>query len=292
MRISEPAYAKINLTLSVMGRRPDGYHHIHSLVTFADVGDGLVLWPGAGATLVIHGPFAEAIEGENLLQRTLAVLGGLTPALRLGAVELEKNLPVAAGLGGGSADAAALLRAVRRANPDHADAIAWNRVAARLGADVMVCLGSKPALISGVGEVIAPVASHSSRALAAVLANPRLPLATASVFRTLAAPSIAHPAGGGAGPEQPPADLDSLLAYCRARGNDLEGVAISLLPLIADIKAALAAQPGCRLAAMSGSGPTCFGIFAHDSEAATAAAALVRANPGWWVVPTRLDWSA
>jgi 4-diphosphocytidyl-2-C-methyl-D-erythritol kinase len=294
MRISEPARAKINLTLSVLGRRPDGYHDIESLVTFAEVGDRVSLLPGAAPSLTTRGPFAAAIDNENLLQRALSLLAGNAPSLRLGAVDLEKNLPVAAGLGGGSADAAALLRAVRRANPDHADVIPWVEVAARLGADVTVCLGDRPALISGVGEVIEALARgpQSPSTMAAVLANPGLSLATASVFRALAGPAITSTRRPAAAPAGPFADLDALLAYCRARSNDLERPAVSLLPPIADIKAGLAAQGGCRFAAMSGSGPTCFGIFADEKAAARAATALRIVQPDWWITATRLDWPA
>jgi 4-diphosphocytidyl-2-C-methyl-D-erythritol kinase len=283
MPIREIARAKVNLTLSVLGRRSDGYHDIKSLVTFADIGDLVTFRPGADCRIVTSGPFAAEIEGPNLLDRTLSLLRELDAGLVLGAVELEKNLPVAAGLGGGSADAAALLRAVRAANPERAGRIDWHRLATRLGADVPVCLACVPALIRGIGDRVEPLA-HQLPPLAAVLANPRVPLATAHVFGALAAafPSPHRPLRWGEG-------AGTLLAYMRARGNDLEPAAISLLPLIADVKAAVGAQPGCGLAAMSGSGPTCFGIFDGNASVARAAAALTLAHPNWWIVPTRLD---
>jgi 4-diphosphocytidyl-2-C-methyl-D-erythritol kinase len=284
--IREIARAKINLTLTVLGRRPDGYHEIESLVAFADIGDVVTLEPEAPVALETSGPFAAAIDGPNLLERTLALLRQTEPGLRLGAVSLEKNLPVAAGLGGGSADAAALLRAARRANPELAARVAWAALAARLGADVSVCLDDRPAFITGIGELVAPL-PHGLPPMAAVLVNPCLPLATAAVYGALGAPPV--PAQGSPPSLPGPfAGLDPLIDYMRARGNDLERPASSLLPVIADLKAALAALQGCLYAALSGSGPTCFGIFADDADAAHAAAALSSAHPAYWIKPVRL----
>ena len=285
--IREIARAKINLTLSVLGRRPDGYHEIESLVTFADFGDVVSLQPGSAPEVATSGPFAAAIDGPNLIERALTLLREAEPGLRLGAVALEKNLPVAAGLGGGSADAAALLRAVRRANPDFATRVPWETIAARLGADVTVCLAGRPALISGIGEKVEPLI-HGLPPVAGILANPGLPLATAAVYRVLEArPAPSHrPPATAPGPF---ADLASLIDYMRTRGNDLERPATSLLPVVADLEAALAALPGCLWAALSGSGPTCFGIFASEVDAASAAATLSAAHPGCWVKAARLD---
>jgi 4-diphosphocytidyl-2-C-methyl-D-erythritol kinase len=285
--IREIARAKVNLTLSVLGRRPDGYHEIESLVTFADLGDVVSLQPGAAPEIAVSGPFAGAIDGPNLLERALTLLREVEPGLRLGAVALEKNLPVAAGLGGGSADAAALLRAVRRANPDFAARVPWETIAARLGADVTACLGGRPALICGIGEKVEPLA-RALPPVPGVLANPALPLATAAVYRALEA----RPAPSHRPPPAPPgpfADLDALIDYMRTRGNDLERPATSLLPVIAEIEAALAALPGCLYAALSGSGPTCFGVFASETDAAGAAATLAAAHPDYWVKAARLD---
>jgi 4-diphosphocytidyl-2-C-methyl-D-erythritol kinase len=302
MPIREVARAKINLTLHVLGRRPDGYHEIESLVTFADIGDQVTLHPGPDCRVAAVGPFAAEIDGPNLLEKTLLLLREVDGGLRRGAVELEKNLPVAAGLGGGSADAAALLRAVQTANPERAGAIDWHGLAARLGADVPVCLAGTPALIRGVGDRIEPL-GRQLPPVAAVLVNPRVPLPTARVFRTLAAsspsPRFSWREGRDEGRRQTPIEereegtpaacLNALLTYTRARGNDLEPPAISLLPVIAAVKAAIAAQPGCRLAAMSGSGPTCFGVFDDVLSAARAADALALTHAGWWVRPARLD---
>ena len=295
MPFRELARAKVNLTLTVLGRRCDGYHDITSLVTFADVGDRVTLLPGPGRQVRVWGSFANAIEGPNLLDRALDVLWRLKLDLQLGAVELEKALPVAAGLGGGSADAAALLRAVRRANPAHAATIDWCNLAAHLGADVPVCLVGKPAVMTGVGDRIEPLAPSLAPApLPCVLVNPGVPLPTSRVFAAFDA--SADPArhrddrredeSGAEGAAL--FDVETLLTHMRNRGNDLEPAATSLLPVIAEIKAALAAEPGCRIAAMSGSGPTCFGIFADAEAAQGARRAIARAHPPWWVQSTCL----
>jgi 4-diphosphocytidyl-2-C-methyl-D-erythritol kinase len=285
MSVRELAHAKINLTLSVLGRQPDGYHALESLVTFADIHDVVLLDPGANEAVTVTGPFAHAISGENLLTRALALLRQARATLRLGSVRLEKNLPVAAGLGGGSADAAALLRAVRQADGKRTAGIAWDDIAARLGADVPVCLAARPALMWGIGEHMQPVPRLP--AASAVLVNPRLSLATADVFAALGAGPVQPAQVGAAAPDLH--TLSDLVGYMRARGNDLEPPAMQLLPAVRDIKAALAAQPGCRLAAMSGSGPTCFGIFADPGEAQRAAARIGSAHTGWWVKPALLQ---
>jgi 4-diphosphocytidyl-2-C-methyl-D-erythritol kinase len=284
----EAAPAKINLTLSVLGRRPDGYHAIEGLVAFAAVGDQVTLSVGPQDAVTTTGPFAAEIDGPNLLQAALRLLREHDPELRLGSVLLDKQLPVAAGLGGGSADAAALLRAVRGANPDRAGRVNWHELARRLGADVPVCLAGKPALMSGIGDRIEPLAAPGLPPAAVVLANPRLPLSTAEVYRAL---------GAGPAPESDLpsrslgriADLVTLVEYMRQRSNDLERPALRLLPAIGDVKSALAGQAGCLFAGMSGSGPTCFGIFADEAGAARAAEALRRAHAGWWIVATGLD---
>ena len=284
MTIREAAHAKINLTLSVLGRRPDGYHELDSLVTFASLHDVVTLEPGGGDSFTVSGPFASHISGENLLERALALLRDADADLRLGSVHLEKNLPVAAGLGGGSADAAALLRAVRTLNADRAAGIAWMDVAARLGADVPVCLDARPALMRGVGEQLTPVARLP--AAHAVLVNPGLPLPTRDVFAALGAAALRHVPEHRATPEV--RSLDDLITFIRTRGNDLEGPATRLLPAIRDVKSALLAQPGCLCAAMSGSGPTWFGILADEASASRAAERIAAAHTGWWVKPTLL----
>ncbi len=285
MRVGERARAKVNLTLSVHGRRSDGYHELESLVTFAGVSDVVTIEAEADDRLTVNGTFAQDIGGENLLTQTMALLRDAEPRLRIGSVHLQKEVPVAAGLGGGSADAAALLRAVRRANRELASDVPWLEIAAQLGADVPVCFADHPAGIRGKGEhmTLMPVLP----AMHAVLVNPRVPLATRRVFAAL-----------NSGPASPAAeapitpvftDLPALLGYMRARGNDLEPVAIGLLPVIADIKALLAAQANCLFTAMSGSGPTCFAIYPTQEDTRRAAAGIATAKPDWWVEPTVLD---
>jgi 4-diphosphocytidyl-2-C-methyl-D-erythritol kinase len=288
--ITEIASAKVNLTLTVLGRRHDGYHELDSVVTFAEVGDYLTFNPGADSRITVDGPFAREIVGENLLQRTLVALREAAPELRLGVVQLEKNLPVAAGLGGGSADAAALLRAVRRANPHCAERVGWREMAAQLGADVPVCLAGRPARLGGIGERIEPLAHLP--ALAAVLINPRLYLPTKAVYAALAAAPLANGSRPVAVSTLSFPTPETVLAYMRAHGNDLEHPATTLLPAIAEVKAALMSTPGCRLAALSGSGPTCFGIFDDDTQAAIAAHRLSMDKRGWWIVATRLAGTA
>jgi 4-diphosphocytidyl-2-C-methyl-D-erythritol kinase len=285
------APAKVNLTLRVLGRRADGYHALESLVTFAGVGDRVKLAVGAPEAVSMSGPFAVGIDGENLLSRVLVEVAERAPKLRLGAVHLVKNLPVAAGLGGGSSDAATLIRLIQQANAGDPDLarVDWQELAPRLGADVPVCLARKPTLMWGIGEKLTalPDVAGAPRAMPAVLVNPRLPLATRDVFKALAAGPLSD---NPKAPEVPHLrSLGDMAAYMRAVGNDLERPALALLPIIADVKAALAAQAGCLHAALSGSGPTCFALYGSADAATAAAAAITCAHPGWWVVATTLD---
>jgi 4-diphosphocytidyl-2-C-methyl-D-erythritol kinase len=280
--IGEFARAKVNLTLAVHGRRSDGYHELESLVTFAEIADVVTIDVDAGDRLNATGPFAHCIGGENLLTKTAALLRETDPRLRIGSIHLRKTLPVAAGLGGGSADAAALLRAARRANAEHADRVPWLQIAARLGADVPMCFSDRPAIVWAKGESIAPV--RLLPAMHAVLVNPRVPLATGTVFAALQSRPAPDATAVPAMPEF--SDLEGLLTYVRARGNHLEDAACRLLPVIGEVKALLAAQPDCRFAAMSGSGPTCFGLFADPADARRAAATISAAKPDWWVERT------
>jgi 4-diphosphocytidyl-2-C-methyl-D-erythritol kinase len=290
MSITQMARAKVNLTLKVVGRRQDGYHEIESLVTFAEVGDRLSWRPGEPAQVLARGPFAADIDAPNILEVAIGMLQQCAANLRLGAIELEKNLPVAAGLGGGSSDAGALLRLARHTNVERAQEPFWHAVARRLGADVPVCFNDRPALIRGIGDALQPLPTAGSRLppLPAVLANPRVPLPTARVFEAVrAGPAAAMPAA--------PLPLamfptpQALFDHMGATGNDLEPPAMRLAPVIAQVKAALLEQPGCRVAQMSGSGPTCFGLFTGADRAAAAAAALRKFRPHWWVVATELE---
>jgi 4-diphosphocytidyl-2-C-methyl-D-erythritol kinase len=287
--ITELAPAKINLTLKVRGRRPDGYHEIDGLIAFAaDVGDLVHLEPGTSAGLRVSGPFAAAIKGRNLIETALERLAEAEPRLVLGSIALEKRLPVAAGLGGGSADAAALLRLVRRANPALADAVAWTALAVSLGADVPVCLESRPAFARGMGERVEPLPDLPRIHL--VLVNPLARVPSDKTARVFAQLDAANAAAGPASPVSPSgfADAEALLAFMRAQGNDLTAAATATVPEIAQVRAALSEAPQCRLAALSGAGPTCFGIFASAEVAAMAEAALRESRPEWWVVGAAL----
>lgn len=268
---TEFAPAKVNLTLHVTGRRADGYHLLDSLVVFAGVGDSLSAHPAPDLTLRISGPQAAhlPVSDDNLILRAARAMGATA------ALTLDKVLPVSSGIGGGSADAAAALRLLSRltARPlPPADAVL------ALGADVPACLsGTAPLRMSGVGERLAPVTPLPPAWL--VLVNPGVAVATPAVFSALARrdnPAMPHtlPRLTSA------ADLAAFLATQR---NDLESPAISLAPVIARVKTALAAQTGCLTARMSGSGATCFGLFADPHSAQAAARALHRAEPGWWV---------
>jgi 4-diphosphocytidyl-2-C-methyl-D-erythritol kinase len=263
----EPARAKVNLHLHVTGRRADGYHLLDSLVVFPAAGDVLAARPAPALSLAIDGPFAAGLDGaDNLVLRAARLLG---PA-RGAALLLTKNLPVASGIGGGSADAAAALRLLSRLWECPMPAGA----APALGADVPVCLASRPARMQGVGEVL--LAAPRLPDFGMVLVNPLVPVATPAVFRART--------GGFSPPAALPeawADAQAMARDLVALRNDLEAPAIGICPEIGTVLAAIAAVPGCLLARMSGSGATCFGVFPTAEAAAEAAGALAR--PGWWI---------
>jgi 4-diphosphocytidyl-2-C-methyl-D-erythritol kinase len=290
MGVRQLARAKVNLSLKVLGRRSDGYHELESLVTFAAIADRLEVVPGAPGRVRVSGPFADAIRGPNILERALDVLRQQGIDLSGQAIGLEKNLPVAAGLGGGSADAAALLRMARALHPEGAEGPLWHNLARQLGADVPVCFADRPAFMCGMGDELYPVSPGppARGQLPAVLANPRVALATERVFAALNAPAFDRARRPGVA-QVPLRSREALFDHMRAVGNDLERPAVALEPVIATVKGALRARPGCRVAAMSGSGPTCFGIFTSEEQAAAAAAALRSQWPHWWVVATQLD---
>lgn len=288
--IKEFARAKINLTLTIAGRRADGFHELISLVAFADIGDRLSIAIGEPPSVRVSGPFGEAVLGRNIVEVALERLAAVMPELRIGSVKLEKRLPIAAGIGGGSADAAALLRLVRRANAGpEGEAVDWQRVAASLGSDVPVCLLSRAAWMTGVGDVIAPLQGPLPE-VAVVLVNTLAPVRadkTAAVFaRYRALAGELKPCGRLPVPDVSFANPAGLIDYMRARGNDLQAAAIELAPEIDTVLNALRAAPGCRHAALSGAGPTCFGIFA---DAVGAAEGIRAAHPDWWVEPARLS---
>jgi 4-diphosphocytidyl-2-C-methyl-D-erythritol kinase len=277
------APAKVNLTLHVVGRRADGYHLLDSLVAFVACGDTLTLCPAPALSLEVDGPMAAALaaEGDNIVlraARALADFAGMPPNV---AIRLTKRLPVASGIGGGSSDAAAALRALRALwGLEIADG-ELARLGLSLGADVPVCVRARPAAMSGVGEVLAAAPALPECWLA--LVNPGVPLATPAVFKART---------GGFSQAMPlteaPADARALAAELAKRGNDLEAAAMSLAPGIAVALDDLRAAPGCLLARMSGSGATCFGLFASAAEAEGAARAVAARRPGWWAASGHL----
>lgn len=272
--LSALAPAKVNLSLAITGRRPDGYHELESLVVFADAGDQISVAPAAELSLAIEGPFAPQLEAEddNLVLRAARLFESGQGA----EIVLTKNLPVAAGLGGGSSDAAAVLPLLAQL---------WDlpvpsaRVPA-LGADLPVCLSRRPARVSGIGESVMPAELPD---FSLVLANPGVPLPTGEVFAAF----------DGVFSTPPPApgrfsDLTALVDHLRAAPNDLEPPARVLCPEIGEVLLALAECSGCRLSRMSGSGATCFGLFADRSAAVEAASEIRRHHPEWWVAATGL----
>lgn len=281
----QAAPAKVNLALHVTRRREDGYHDLESLVVFADVADELEAVEAPADSLSVTGPFATGLGNgpTNLVARAVEAYRQRFPGhVETGlAITLRKNLPVAAGIGGGSADAAAALRLMAGigAPPDRAG---LQDVAARLGADVPACLVSMPLVARGVGEILSPLGAFP--ACHVVLVNPLVPVVTADIFRRLTKrdnpPLPALPA-----PLTRPAQLGIWLTETR---NDLEPAAISLVPAIGDLIARLAEAPGCMLARMSGSGATVFGLFGSASQAHQAAHDLRETNPDHWVAAAPL----
>jgi 4-diphosphocytidyl-2-C-methyl-D-erythritol kinase len=285
--ISERAPAKINLTLEVIGKRPDGYHEIASLVAFADFGDVITLDTSKPLKTEVSGPFGGGIAGQNLIDVTLRKISDVNPGLALGAVHLDKRLPIAAGIGGGSADAAAVLRAVRRANPSYGDHIDWFAIAKSLGADVPVCFLNSAAWMTGIGDVLE--AAGSLPPLDAVLVNPLLPMPpdkTAQVFRGLGARALDPSRQGQRRPNPGPfGSAAGLIDYMISRGNDLSAPAARAVTVIDVMKKALIEAEGCAYAAVSGAGPTCFGIY---GDADAAAQKIAAAHPDWWVKRVKL----
>jgi 4-diphosphocytidyl-2-C-methyl-D-erythritol kinase len=333
------ARAKINLSLHVLGRREDGYHELESLVAFAGAGDELSLMAGDRLSLTISGPMGEGllypsprrkrgeweapmvVNDDNLVLRAALNLAALVPGLRLGAFHLVKRLPVASGIGGGSADAAAALRLLAQANGMARDDSRLFEAARATGADVPACLISRSLIMRGAGETLERI---SPPQLFAVLVNPGVAVPTAAVFgelglgrgealplrqpasvegRPIAASwsGLSRPSTSSGpfkkdvdGRDKPDhdgegvADGAAFLARLATLRNDLEPPAIRIAPVIGEVLGALRNQAGCRLARMSGSGATCFAIFDDCRASAAAGKRIARAHPGWWVKPTAL----
>jgi 4-diphosphocytidyl-2-C-methyl-D-erythritol kinase len=283
----EEGRAKVNLTLRVVGRRVDGYHELESVVAFADCADRLSLAPGAALDLTLSGPLAEACgaTSDNLVLKAAHLLGERVPGLKSGRFILDKVLPVAAGIGGGSADAAAALRLLAQLNGLALDDQRLLDVAIATGADVPVCLASRACDMTGVGETLLPL---SLPVMPCVLVNPRVAVATRDVFAALGLrngellvgatdviQAIAWPEKG--------ASVEDWVEVLAAASNDLEAPATRIQPVIGEVISALSATDGAWLARMSGSGATCFAIFENTADAQRAAQKIQLDHPQWWV---------
>lgn len=277
--VEECARAKVNLALHVTGRRSDGYHLLDTLVAFPRIGDHLSAVPSDTLSLDITGPFGAGLEADdgNLVLKAARMLAERMPTPRGAHLTLEKNLPVASGIGGGSADAAAALRELKQMwRIDIADT-ELAAIALKIGADVPMCLASAPLIARGIGDQITPLSSLPQCGI--VLVNPGVAVATPEVFKALAKrdnPPL---------PALPPAftDASDLCAWLAGTRNDLEAPAILQAPEIADILKALRAQPTTLLARMSGSGATCFALYANVEQAQIAATELTARHETWWV---------
>ncbi len=285
--VCERARAKVNLTLHVKGRRADRYHELESLVVFADVCDELTFSPSPETSLVLDGPFAGLVDGENLVLKAKRAVSGWLGKEIGGEFRLKKNIPVAAGLGGGSSDAAAAIRALLAVYDSSSDARRFIERSAAIGADVPVCLQNSASWMCGLGERVTPVRGLAP--LPAILANPRIKLSTADVFRTLNAAPLS-PGETATLPACPGWKTpEEAAAWLKDGRNDLEAPAIALEPAVEGVLNTLRRLDGCLLARLSGSGPTCFGVFTSGEDAANAAQEIARAHPNWWVSPATLS---
>jgi len=282
--VDRRAPAKLNLYLHVVGRRADGYHLLDSLVAFADFGDRVSAVAAPSLTLSVVGPFAAELAGSasaNLVWRAASLLAERAGIEPRAALTLEKNLPVASGIGGGSSDAAAALWALAELWGLDTGAGLFDGLAQALGADVPVCLFGRPAWLGGIGELVTPAPALPE--IWVVLANPGSALATRAVFNARQG-EFTTPARF----QEAPRDAVQLAALLSRRRNDLAASAIALAPVIADVLAALESEPGTLIARMSGSGATCFALYAESVEARAASSRLRRAHPDWWIVEGKL----
>ena len=280
IRVAAPA--KINLFLHVGERRPDGFHDLQSLIGFTEAGDLLEISPAPELSLEVTGPFARALPAgqDNLVLKAARALQQQSHGAGGATMVLTKNLPVASGIGGGSADAAAALRGLDRLWGLNSSGDQLLRLAAELGSDIPVCLLSKTCWVEGRGEVLSPLPPLPR--IPAVLVNPGVAVSTAAVFGMLNARS-------GTGRSKPAKALESLwdvIGYLGDAGNDLEAPACQLAPVIQEVLNAFDREPGCALAAMSGSGATCFALFHDPDYARGAASRIAQDHPGWWVCVT------
>lgn len=284
--LTQTARAKINLTLRITGRRADGYHELESLVVFADVADRLTLEPATHVSLDVTGPFTAAIgvAADNLILKAFNALAAQVPGLKAGRFHLDKHIPVAGGVGGGSADAAAALRLLARHNGISFDDARLMTAALQTGADVPVCLVSQACVMTGVGERLSSPLQLPE--LPALLVNPRVGVSTRDVFAALAKSGL--PKDGGTLGDVP-RDADALIEYLRGHGNDLTASAVACAPVVDEVLQVLKALPGACLTRMSGSGATCFALFTTETEAKAAESSLAAGWPDWWAAATVLN---
>ena len=283
--IEYQAAAKINLALHVTARRDDGYHSLDTLVTFAKFGDVIRVEPANNISLTIEGPFAEALgnkddnlvlKAAHLLQQVVKDSGNNAPGA---IIHLNKHLPIASGIGGGSADAAATLLALCELWAIKPEALDLKETALQLGADVPMCLYSKPLAASGIGEEIAPVALAE---LNMVLINPGISISTPKIFRALTATN-----SDSLPPIKPRPSPKELLDWLQNTQNDLQAPAIKLAPQIQAVLDSLLESKECQFARMSGSGATCFGLFESIEQAKSTANDIGQRNPDWWCIASR-----
>lgn len=277
------ARAKVNLYLHVTGKRADGYHLLDSLIVFAETGDQIAVAPADDLTLTIDGPFGAGLDAGpgNLVGRAAQGLRDLCGVTQGAAIRLQKNLPIASGIGGGSADAAATLLALIdlwRVTPDR---VALYKLAEKLGADVPVCLDGHPSFIGGIGEDIQSAGKLPPAHI--LLVNPLVETPTPAVFK--ARRGDFSPAARW---DRPPASAKDLAAFLATRQNDLTDPAIIVAPVVADVLAAIAGTKDCLLSRLSGSGATCFGIFENAATADAARTAIKAQHPNWWAVAAKI----
>ena len=274
--MEETAYAKINLALHVRERRPDGYHQIETLFAFAEDGDRLSVSESDDIVLDVQGPFATSLVGGNLVLHAARALRSRYEVERGAALTLDKKLPVASGIGGGSADAAATLRLLVRWWSLDVSEAELLELSASLGSDVPACLRSETAFGSGRGDELAPIQAAKLSGMPLLLVNPGVPISTAEVFQ------------GWNGVDRGPLEADQPLKAALAGRNDLEAPAISKAPQIQEVLEALRTAPGVVASRMSGSGATCFALFETEAKRDRAAARIASAHPGWWSLASRL----
>jgi len=287
-QVSERAPAKVNLGLRVRGRRPDGFHEISSLVAFASLADTLTVLRAEANDLSVTGPFSSPLEGsENLVMLAVSKFRKHCPSAQPLSVILDKQIPIAAGLGGGSADAAAALRLLYTVNSGSLSEAQFEEIAASLGSDVVVCLGSKAAWMHGRGEKVSPIVDFPP--LFAVLVNPGVQLTASEVYQALDARPLTERDQVRKTDTAEFSSMADVLGYLAENPNDLQEAATRLAPVINEVIKSIEVTQGCALARMSGSGSTCFGIYSSQSEASQAKSRIADQCPDWWVVDTILS---